>query len=233
LKRLFVTLALFVLASGSAISYIRAAQGTVRWTVDSILTRMDAAGKSFKSLTADLEHIKYTAVVKDTSTETGRIFVRRDEKMRIEIVLPDKRTILRSGDSLYVYSPKINRVEEYDLGKNRSMVDQYVLLGFGTKSENVRKNYDVTLVGEDKLDNKNTLILELTPKSAQIRGQIAKIQMWIDQSSWMPIQQKFFEPAEGDYFLFHYRNVKENLKIDESEFKQDWPKNVSRIKPQK
>jgi len=194
---------------------------------------MDAAGKSFKSLTADLEHIKYTAVVKDTSTETGRIFVRRDEKMRIEIVLPDKRTILRSGDSLYVYSPKINRVEEYDLGKNRSMVDQYVLLGFGTKSENVRKNYDVTLVGEDKLDNKNTLILELTPKSAQIRGQIAKIQMWIDQSSWMPIQQKFFEPAEGDYFLFHYRNVKENLKIDESEFKQDWPKNVSRIKPQK
>jgi len=233
LKRLFVILALLVLASGSTISCLRAAQGTGRWTVDSILTRMDAAGKSFKSLTADLEHIKYTAVVKDTSTETGRIFVRRDEKMRIEIVLPDKRTILRSGDSLYVYSPKINRVEEYDLGKNRSMVDQYVLLGFGTKSENVRKNYDVTLVGEDKLDNKNTLILELTPKSAQIRGQIAKIQMWIDQSSWMPIQQKFFEPAEGDYFLFHYRNVKENLKIDESEFKQDWPKNVSRIKPQK
>lgn len=233
MKRLFVILALLVLASGSTISCLRAAQGTGRWTVDSILTRMDAAGKSFKSLTADLEHIKYTAVVKDTSTETGRIFVRRDEKMRIEIVLPDKRTILRSGDSLYVYSPKINRVEEYDLGKNRSMVDQYVLLGFGTKSENVRKNYDVTLVGEDKLDNKNTLILELTPKSAQIRGQIAKIQMWIDQSSWMPIQQKFFEPAEGDYFLFHYRNVKENLKIDESEFKQDWPKNVSRIKPQK
>jgi outer membrane lipoprotein-sorting protein len=233
LKRLFVILALLVLASGSTISCLRAAQGAGRWTVDSILTRMDAAGKSFKSLTADLEHIKYTAVVKDTSTETGRIFVRRDEKMRIEIALPDKRTILRSGDSLYVYSPKINRVEEYDLGKNRSMVDQYVLLGFGTKSENVRKNYDVTLVGEDKLDNKNTLILELTPKSAQIRGQIAKIQMWIDQSSWMPIQQKFFEPAEGDYFLFHYRNVKENLKIDESEFKQDWPKNVSRIKPQK
>ncbi|HMI52513.1 MAG TPA: outer membrane lipoprotein carrier protein LolA [Candidatus Saccharimonadales bacterium] len=233
MKRLLVILALLVFAGGSTISGLRAAQGTGRWTVDSILTRMDAAGKSFKSLTADLEHIKYTAVVKDTSTETGRIFVRRDEKMRIEIASPDKRTILRSGDSLYVYSPKINRVEEYDLGKNRSMVDQYVLLGFGTKSENVRKNYDVTLVGEDKLDNKNTLILELTPKSAQIRGQIAKIQMWIDQSSWMPIQQKFFEPAEGDYFLFHYRNVKENLKIDESEFKQDWPKNVSRIKPQK
>jgi outer membrane lipoprotein-sorting protein len=233
LKRLFVILALLVLVSGSAISHANAAQGTPHWTADTILARMDAAGKSFKSLTADLQHIKYTAVVRDTSTETGRIFVRRDEKMRIEITSPDKRTILRSGDSLYVYSPKINRVEEYDLGKNRSMVDQYVLLGFGTKSENVKKNYDVTLIGEDKLDNKSTLILELTPKSAQIRGQIAKIQMWVDEASWMPIQQKFFEPAEGDYFLFHYSNVKQNLKIDESEFKQDWPKNVSRIKPQK
>jgi len=160
--------------SATAISHAHAAQGATHWTVESILTRMDAAGKSFKSLTADLEHIKYTAVVKDTSTETGRIFVRRDEKMRIEITAPDKRTILRSGDSLFVYTPKINSVEEYNLGKNRAMVDQYVLLGFGTKSENVKKNYDVQLVGEDKLDQRNTLILELVPKSASIRGHMAE-----------------------------------------------------------
>ncbi|PYU46377.1 MAG: hypothetical protein DMG53_12155 [Acidobacteria bacterium] len=207
------------------------AQTTANWTIEGILGMMDKSAQDFRTLTADIEHIKYTAVVKDTSTETGHIFVRRDEKMRIEIAKPDLRTILRTGDSLFVYNPKINRVEEFDLGKNRSMVDQYVLLGFGTKSDNIRKSYLVSVVGEEELDHKKTVVLELTPKSEQIRNQIIKIQMWIDQASWLPIQQKFFEAGSGDYFLFHYINAMKNLKIGDGKFKQDWPKSVSRVKP--
>src|SRR5437762_13256001 len=117
---------------------------------------IDKSAQDFRTLTADIEHIKYTAVVKDTSTETGHIFVRRDEKMRIEIAKPDLRTIPRTGDSLFAYNPKINRVEEFDLGKNRSMVDQYVLLGFGTESGNISKSYLVSGVGEEELEHKKT-----------------------------------------------------------------------------
>jgi len=112
-----------------------------KWTIEGVLGMMDKAAQDFHTLTADLEHVKYTAVVKDTSSETGHIFVRRDEKMRIDIAKPDPRTILRTGDNLFVFNPKINRVEEYNLGKNRQMVDQYVLLGFGTKGENIKKGY--------------------------------------------------------------------------------------------
>jgi outer membrane lipoprotein-sorting protein len=73
--------------------------------------------------------------------------------------------------------------------------------------------------------------LELTPKSEQMRGQITRIQMWIDEATWLPIQQKFYETGSGDYILFHYTNALEDLKINESEFKQDWPKNASHEKP--
>jgi len=206
------------------------AQGT-QWTVDSVLAMMDKSARDFHTLTADIEHIKYTDVVKDTSTETGKLLVRRDEKMRIEFFQPDRRTILRTGDSLFVFTPKINRVEEYDLGKNRDLVDQYVLLGFGTKSENVRKSYEVAVIGETELDHKKTVQIELIPKSDQMRKQIAKIQMWIDEASWLPIQQKFFESGSGDYLIFHYTNVMKNLKIGDNQFKQDWPKGVTRTKP--
>jgi outer membrane lipoprotein-sorting protein len=206
------------------------AQGT-QWTTDSVLAMMDKSARDFHTLTADIEHIKYTDVVKDTSAETGKLLVRRDEKMRIEFFKPDRRTILRTGDSLFVFTPKINRVEEYDLGKNREMVDQYVLLGFGTKSDNVRKSYEVSVMGETELDNKKTVQIELTPKSDQMRKQIAKIQMWIDESSWLPIQQKFFESGSEDYLIFHYTNVMKNLKIGDNQFKQDWPKGVTRTKP--
>ena len=224
---LFLFLSLIFAASVTPAS---PAQGT-QWTVDSVLAMMDKSARDFHTLTADIEHIKYTDVVKDTSTEIGKLLVRRDEKMRIEFFQPDRRTILRTGDSLFVFTPKINRVEEYDLGKNRDLVDQYVLLGFGTKSDNVRKSYDVNVVGETELDNKKTVQIELIPKSDQMRKQIAKIQMWIDEASWLPIQQKFFESGSQDYLIFHYTNVMKNLKIGDNQFKQDWPKGVTRTKP--
>lgn len=208
-----------------------AAQTTQKWTLEGILAMMDRAAKDFRSLTADIENVKYTDVVKDTSTETGQIYVRHDQKMRIDFTKPDSRTILRTGDSLFIYNPKLNRVEEYDLGKNRAMVDQYIRLGFGTKSEDLKKSYTVVLAGEEDMDHKRAALLELTPKSDTVRAQITKIQMWIDESSWLPIQQKFFEPGSGDYILFHYTNLMKNLHIDDSRFKQAWPKNASREKP--
>lgn len=199
--------------------------------LNNVLAMMDHAAQDFRTLSADVEHIKYTAVVKDTSAETGHMYVRRDEKMRIEMTKPDPRTILRNGDVLFVYTPKINRVEEYDLGKNKQMVDQYVLLGFGTRIESLQKSYDVTLKGEEELDQKKTVVLDLTPKSPDIRKQIAQIEIWVDESSWTPLQQKFFEAGSGDYFLFHYSNLLKNLKIPESRFKPDWPKGATKIKP--
>jgi len=208
-----------------------ATQEAPHWTTEGVLKMMDKSASDFHSLTADIEHIKYTDVVKDTSTETGQILVRRDQKMRIDFTKPDPRVILRTGDSLFVFTPKINRVEEYNLGKNRALVDQYVLLGFGTKSQNMEKSYDITLGGEEEVEHRKTFVLTLTPKSEEVRKQITKIQMWIDASSWLPIQQKFFEAGSGDYFLFKYSNMMKNLKISESRFKPDWPKNAARVKP--
>lgn len=210
---------------------LHASQNSAHWTTDSVLGRMDKSAADFRSLTADIEQNKYTDVVKDTSTETGQIFVRRDQKMRIELAKPDPKTILRTGDSLFIYTPKIKRVEEYNLGKHRAIIDQYMRLGFGTKSQDLRKSYEINLVGEEDIDHRKTLLLELIPKSEEIRKQITKIQMWVDESSWLPIQQKFFEASGGDYFLVKYSNMMKNLKINDAKFKQDWPKEANRVKP--
>jgi outer membrane lipoprotein-sorting protein len=221
---LVLGLAAFAMVAG-------AAQTAAKWTTEGVLEMMDKSAKDFRTLTADIENVKYTAVVQDTSTETGQIFVRHDQKMRIEFTKPEARTILRTGDSLFLYNPKLNRVEEYDLGKNRAMVDQYIRLGFGTKSEDLKKSYVVTVTGEEELDHRKTVVVELTPKAEQIRSQITRIQMWIDEASWLPIQQKIFESGSGDYILFHYTSLMKNLKINDSKFKQDWPKNASHEKP--
>jgi outer membrane lipoprotein-sorting protein len=221
-----------VLTALSCLSTGLSAQPPQKWTVESVLNLVDAGARDFHTLTANVEHLKYTDVVKDTSKETGQMWLRKkDDKMRIEFSKPDPRTILRSGENLFIYSPKINRVEEYNLGKNRALVDQYLELGFGTRSENMKKSYLIAFEGEQDMDGRKTLLLELTPKSDEMRAQISKVQVWVDESSWLPAQQKFFEAGSGDYLLIRYSDVKKNLKIDESRFKSDWPKNATKVKP--
>jgi len=224
-------LALVAAAAVFVMPFAANAQTPAHLTSDVVLAWMDKSAKDFHSLTADIERVKYTAVVNDASKETGHLFMQHDDKMLIEMVSPDQRDILRTGDSLFVYTPKINRVEEYNLGKNRSLVDQYVRLGFGTRSADMTRSYDVAVTGEEELDGKKVVVLELTPKSEEVRKQIVKVQMWVDEASWLPLQQKFLEATAGDYLLIHYTDLKKNLKLSDKKFKQDWPKNVNRVRP--
>lgn len=206
-------------------------QAPGKLNLDYVLSMMDNSAQDFKSLTAAIDHIKYTAVVQDTSTETGEIFVRKDSKVRIDFQTPDPRTILRNGDNLYIYTPKINRVEEYNIGKNRAMVDQYLALGFGTRTETLQKNYTIALTGEEELDGHKAAVLDLTPKSEEQQKQISKVVIWVDESSWLPVQQKFMEAGSGDYVLSRYTKVMKNLKLGDGKFKADWPKGTKVEKP--
>jgi len=206
-------------------------QAPAKFSLQYVLQMMDRSADDFKSLTAALEHVTYTALVKDTSTESGQVYVRKDAKLRIDFINPDPKTIIRNGDNLYIYTPKINRVEEYNIGKNRALADQYLALGFGTRTESLKKNYDVALVGEEELDGQKMAVIDLVPHSDEVRKQITRIRMWVDEASWLPVQQKFFEAGSDDYFLSRYRNVMKNLKIGDGKFKADWPKGTKIEKP--
>ena len=201
------------------------------WTVDSVLSELDDESSNFESLSADIERTKVTVVVNVKSTESGSIFVRGD-KMRLDLKDPSPRTILRTGDTIFVYTPGLNRVEEYNLGKHRELVDQFLLLGFGTSGHELKKGFLVTLLGERTLDQKKTILLELTPKSKEVRNQISKIHLWLDESSWLPVQQEFFETGTEDYFTIHYTNEVRNANIPNSRFQPRWPKGVQRVKPE-
>ena len=206
-------------------------QARPNWTAESVLKELDKSAKDFRSLSGEVERTKVTVVVNDKSTETGQVFVRRDDKLRIELTKPDPRTILRNGDKFYIFNPKAKRVEEYDLGKHRALVGQFQLLGFGTPGSELKKSYLVTLQGEDTLDKRKVVLLELTPKDEKVRNQISKIHLWLDPANWLPLQQKFFETGSGDYFIFHYTNLVRNPKLPDSRFKPDWPKGVEVVKP--
>jgi len=230
--KLWIFFALLVVAAATPVHSRASKAQASKWTTDSILDQLDSESKTFRSLTADIERTKVTVVVNDKSTEAGQILVRKDDKMRIDFTKPDPRTILRIGNDLYLYNPKIKQIEQYDLSKRRALVDQFLLLGFGTSGNALKKSFLPSLLGEETIDNRKTLKLELTPKSDDVRNEVSKIEIWIDEATWLPDQQEFFETGSGDYLIIHYTNVVRNANISDNSFKQKWPKDVAHVKPQ-
>lgn len=217
---------------GMILSLVHVAGGQSRAvTVEGILRQLDNNAKNFHSLSADVERTKVTVVVNDRSVENGSLLVRGD-KMLIQMTSPDPRTILRNGDNIYIYTPGLKRVEEYNLGKNRDLADEFLLLGFGTSGKELEKGFQVKLVGEDKIGDKKDAELELTPRSVAVLNQFSKIQIWLDETTWLPDQQQFTENGSGDYLTVRYTKIVRNPNISDSQFKPHWPKGTQRIKPQ-
>lgn len=219
-------------ASVIAVSAVAGQQTKSTWTLDSILQQLDRESKSFRSLTANIERTKVTVVVNDRSTETGTIWMRRDNKMRIELNPPDNRTVLVSGDTLHVYNPGLKRVEEFDLGKHKSQLDKFLFLGFGTSAGDLKGDYILTPQGETTLDGRKVLLLELTPKKDDVRVHFSRIHLWIDQATWLPVQQRLFETGSGDYTTIKYTNAQKNTAIPNSRFVANWPRETQKIKRQ-
>jgi outer membrane lipoprotein-sorting protein len=201
------------------------------WTWPAVREQLDREAKSFHSLSASMERTKVTVVVNDRSTENGDIYVRGD-KMLLQFKSPDQRTILRTGDNLYIYNPGLKRVEEYNLGKNRALVDQFLQLGFGSRGSELDKDYEIKLLPEDRIGDQPVVLLQLTPKSEDVRHEVSKIEIWLSEATWLPIQQKFYEAGSGDYSTVRYSNIVRNANIPDSRFRPNWPKGTQKVKLQ-
>jgi outer membrane lipoprotein-sorting protein len=87
----------------------------------------------------------------------------------------------------------------------------------------------VKYLTEEEIDGDSTAVLELTPRNESIAAQLTKIQLWISEESWLPIQQKFFEPG-GDYLIARYSGVRVNRELPSSTFQIPYQKDVKRVK---
>ncbi len=196
-----------------------------------ILARMKDSAKHLKSVTANLEYSTVTVLVNDKSTEYGQFFLRnpRNPDILINFQKPDPKVILFKKNKAEIYLPKINQIQEYELERRRELVQQFLLLGFGTEIADLKKSYHVKFVNEEQLEGESAAVLELQPLKQDVAGQLTKVQLWVSEDSWLPIQQKFFEPG-GDYLIARYTGIKVNRAIPSSTFAIRAAEGVKRVK---
>ena len=192
--------------------------------LDKVLTQMDAAAKNFRTTQASFVTDQYYKVIKDideSARQKGKIYFRREgseTQMAADFVEPDRKYVIYGGGKIQVYRPKIDEVDEYNPGKNRSDVEGYLVLGFGGGGHDLLKSYDVKFLEPETVNGIAAEKLELIPKSDRLRNIFARILLWIDPARGVSVQQQFFEPS-GDYRMAKYSDIQINQKLPDNAFK--------------
>lgn len=204
-------------------------------TLDDVLARMDRSAKNFHAVSAKMHRVQYTAVLGESSTMDGTIRLERvkgNASGVVEFQPPDPRTVFVSPQKIEVYYPKANSVEIYDARKYSSNIDQFLLLGFGTTSAELMKSYDIKAGGVETIAGKMCTRIELTPKTAEMKQLISKIELWVPNDSSNPLREKVTEPSKN-YELVDYSDIQLNPSLPASAFELKLPKDVKKIYPQK
>jgi outer membrane lipoprotein-sorting protein len=199
-------------------------------TLETVYKSMDAAAAKFNTTQANFEWDRYEKVIDEVDdVETGNIFYRRvgkDVEMKAEIktagpsrdkLKPEPQFVLFSQGKVQRYLPRVDQVTVYDVGKNRSALEAYLVLGFGGSGQDLAKSFDVTFQGQETVDGIGAAKLQLIPKSERLRNTFAQILLWIDLDRGISVQQQFFEP-DGNYKLAKYSSIRLNEKIPDEVF---------------
>jgi outer membrane lipoprotein-sorting protein len=195
--------------------------------LDAVLARLDQASLTFKGLSADISKVSHIDVVSVDNADSGKIIVKRvkpsDVRIRIDLTNPPQSVTI-GGGKVQVFKPKTNEAQEVDLGKNRSLVDQFMLLGFGSNSADLKSAYLVTLGGPDSINGEKTTRIVLVPKDPEVLNHLKKCELWISDKG-LTVQQKFYTGG-GDYQLSTYTHMNLNPSIAEKDLKLELPKGV-------
>ena len=206
-------------------------------SLDDVLQRMDQAAQKFRSVSANVHQTIYTDVLSDTETVDGKFRMIKDGKDKFvllaEFAGKDPHTFHLSGHEAEMYYPKANTVQIYDTKKLTKSVDQYLFVGFGTRTAELKSTYNVSLGGPETLDGVKTTRIDLTPKSAEAVKLFNKIQLWIPDGKGNPIQEKLIPDKAGkDFKLFQYKDevilTLSDPRPPDSDFKLNLPAGVSR-----
>lgn len=203
-------------------------------SASAVLARLDATSSSFRSATASIERITHTAIINESLSESGSMKMLRDKGavlLSIDFTKPDEKHYAFSGRKGEIYFPKIKTVQEYDVGKQKGLVEQFILLGFGTSGKDLAKNYTAKLIAEESIGKEKASRLELTPKAAKTREFFTKVELWINAEG-RTLRQKFYQPS-GDTTTVTYSQLVWNPALTPADLSLKLPAGVKREYPQR
>lgn len=220
-----VTLASFLLPATA----IWAQAPAISWSLDSAIRQIERQAEDFETGMARVETVRTKDDGTEVSKSIGTGFIHKDGDMRFNIdggqlvTFVDRHTVSH-------YDAGAKTVEEYSLSKHKDRLEPFVRLGFSTTGKDMKKDYLITVIGEEHIGDARTVVLELTPERDSVRETVRLVRLYIDQASWMPVRQVFKATSDGTTLTITYTGMARNLDLKPELFKDRWPRGTDTIK---
>jgi outer membrane lipoprotein-sorting protein len=188
--------------------------------LDADLRALDAASARFKSAEADFQWDFYELIVKETTTQHGSIYFKKNGaklEMGSRINPPGAKYLAYKDGKLAVFDPATKDLKVLTAGQNKAQYESFLTLGFGGSGSDLAKAWTVTDLGTEQLSDGSTTMpvtkLDLVSKDPGVRNMFSHIVIWVDLNRAISLKQQFFTPA-GDYRTATYTNIRYNQPIN-------------------
>jgi outer membrane lipoprotein-sorting protein len=188
--------------------------------LDEILRQMDAASLKFQSAEANFRWDLYERVVKETTTQTGTIYFKKQGTstvMNAKILSPTVKIIEFHNGIVRVFEPATDHLTTVDATKNKAQFESFLTVGFGGSGKDLAKAWKISDLGDEMIDGVQTAKLDLVPKDPAVLQNCTHMTIWVDPLRGIQLKQSLYMPSE-DYRTAVYTNIKYNQKVDEKPY---------------
>jgi outer membrane lipoprotein-sorting protein len=188
--------------------------------LDAVLRQMDAASLKFQSAEADFRWDLYERVVKQTTTQTGTIYFKKQGTttvMGAKIVSPSIKIIEFRNGIVRLFDPGTDHLTTIDATKNKAQFESFLTVGFGGSGKDLANAWTISDLGDEMIDGVQTAKLDLVAKDPAVRNNCTHMTIWVDPVRGVQLKQSIYMPSE-DYRTAVYANIKYNQKVDEKPY---------------
>ena len=184
--------------------------------LDEVLRKMDAASLKFQSAEADFQWDLYEKVVRQTTTQKGTIYFKKEggtTVMGVKMTSPSLKIIEFRNGILRLFEPGTDHLTVIDATKNKAMLESFLTVGFGGSGKELAKAWTISDLGDETVDGVQTVKLDLVPKDPAVRNNCTHMTLWVDPVRGIELKQSLYMPSE-DYRTAVYTNIKYNQGVE-------------------
>ncbi len=191
-------------------------------SVPAVLARLDTASASFKSAQANFHKVLLNALIKETTTQDGSIYIDGkgpQTQVGLKITGEGARTLDYRNGLMRVFNPAISCYNSVTAKSGQA--ESFLALGFGGSGKELANAWEVSDLGSETLtsDGKPVKLekLDLVPKDQNVKNTVTHVTLWLDLSRGIAVQQELFSPS-GDTQTAIYSNIRLNAPVDKKPF---------------
>jgi chaperone LolA len=162
------------------------------------------------------QHVKFE-MSKTEQNVSGTLFIKKENKYRVEL---EGATIVTDGKTVWSHTKSSQQVLINNFTMDENAMTPEKILGAAPK------DYNASLVGEEKIGKTNTQVLKLAPKDEA--SMIETMKLWVDEATWL-IKKVEILDVGGKQTVYVVNDVKINTGIPDSRFTYQIPNGVETV----